>query len=184
MPFFFCCLKKRQNRKTNRRKVPVVKIRFWSLGAQKVLGMAHLTVISAFMLFIFLFMGCRVFLSFCFSLVFPSSFSFLSFFVIYSSNFSLLALVSVLKKCFLRSRCSMEMWCPDDIRWDSWDWVGPPAWWRACFNSPEWGGASSPLKTEPLQIVLLLFLLLLRLLFRTRVTVCMSTAVNIDAMSR
>ena len=46
---------------------------------------------------------------------------------------------------------------------DSWDWVGPPAWERACFNSPEWGGGSSPVKTEPPQIVLLL--LLLSLLF-------------------
>ena len=50
------------------------------------------------------------------------------------------------KRCFLRSRCSMEMWCPDDI---GRDWVGPPAWGRACFNSPEWGGGSSPVKTEP-----------------------------------
>ena len=57
--------------------------------------------------------------------------------------------------CFLRSRCSMEMWCADDIGRDSWDWVGPPAWGRACFNSPEWGGGSSPVKTEPPQIVLL-----------------------------
>ena len=47
----------------------------------------------------------------------------------------------------------MEMWCPDDIGRDSWDWVGPPAWVRACFNSPEWGGGSSPVKTEPHQIV-------------------------------
>ena len=53
------------------------------------------------------------------------------------------------------------MWCPDDIGRDSWDWVGPPAWGRACFNSPEWGGGSSPLKTDPPQIVLLLFLLVL-----------------------
>ena len=63
--------------------------------------------------------------------------------------------------CFLRSRCSMEMWCPDDIGRDSWDWVGPPAWERACFESPEWGGGSSPVKTEPPQIVLLLLLWLL-----------------------
>ena len=69
--------------------------------------------------------------------------------------FQLLALVSEFN-CFLRSRCSMEMWCPDDIGRDSWDWVGPPAWERACFNSPEWGGGSSPVKTEPPQIVLLL----------------------------
>ena len=40
----------------------------------------------------------------------------------------------------------MEMWCPDDTGRDSWDWVGPPAWERACFNSPEWGGGSSPVK--------------------------------------
>ena len=73
--------------------------------------------------------------------------------------FYLLALVSEFN-CFLRSRCSMEMWCPDDIGRDSWDWVGPPAWVRACFNSPEWGGGSSPVKTEPHQIVLLLLLLL------------------------
>ena len=38
----------------------------------------------------------------------------------------LLALVSEFN-CFLRSRCSMEMWCPDDTGRDSWDWVGPPA---------------------------------------------------------
>ena len=44
----------------------------------------------------------------------------------------------------------------DDIGRDSWDWVGPPAWARACFNSPEWSGSSSPVKTEPLQNVLLL----------------------------
>ena len=48
--------------------------------------------------------------------------------------FLLLALESEFN-CFLRSRCSMEMWCPDDIGRDSWDWVGPPAWVRACFNS-------------------------------------------------
>ena len=69
---------------------------------------------------------------------------------------SLLASVSGFnKRCFLRSRCSMEMWCPDDIGRENWDWVGPPAWERACFNSPEWGGGSSPDQTEPPQIVLL-----------------------------
>ena len=69
--------------------------------------------------------------------------------------FLLLALESEFD-CFLRSWCFMEMWCPDDIGRNSWDWVGPPAWETACFNSPEWGGGSSPVKTEPPQIVLLL----------------------------
>ena len=27
---------------------------------------------------------------------------------------------------------------------------------RACFNSPEWGGGSSPVETEPLQIVFII----------------------------
>ena len=62
----------------------------------------------------------------------------------------LLAFVLVFnKRCFLRSRCAMEMWCPDDTAWDSWDWVGPPTWERARFNSR----SSSPVETEPLQIV-------------------------------
>ena len=60
--------------------------------------------------------------------------------------------------CLLRGRCSIEMWCPDDTGRDGWEWVGPPAWGRACFNSPEWGGGSSPVKTEPPQIALLLLL--------------------------
>ena len=45
-------------------------------------------------------------------------------------------------------------------RRESWGWVGPPAWRRACFNSPELGGGSLPVKTEPHQIVLLLWLFL------------------------
>ena len=68
----------------------------------------------------------------------------------------------------------MEMWCPDDIGRDSWDWVGPPAWVRSCFNSPEFGGGSSPVKTEPPQIVLLLLLLLLLLC----VCVCVCLLLN------
>ena len=91
---------------------------------------------------------------FLFSFFFRNVFSFLAF----VSGFN--------KRCFLHSRCSMETWCPDDIGRDCWDWVGPPAWGRARFNSPEWGGGSSPLKTEPPQIVLLL------LLFRTHMKVC------------
>ena len=86
---------------------------------------------------------------------------FFSLFLYFFQIFFLLALVSEFN-CFLRSRCSMEMWCPDDIGRESWDQVGPPALGRACFNSPEWGGGSSPVKTEPHQIVLLLFGKLLR----------------------
>ena len=120
---------------------------------------------TCFYCFIFL-----IFCSFLHFLIFQCfSFSFLIFpkkkFVLFFSRISfkyflLLTLVSEFN-CFLRGRCSMEMWCPDDIGRDSWDWVGPPAWGRACFNSPEWGGGSSPVKTEPPQIVLLLLLLLL-----------------------
>ena len=38
--------------------------------------------------------------------------------------------------CFLRCRCSMEMWCPDDIGRDSWD-LG----WAACLGGEH---ASTP----------------------------------------
>ena len=92
----------------------------------------------------FLFFKCFSFSFFNFSEEKVSSFLFscISF-----KYFLLLALKSKFN-CFLRSRCSMEMWCPDDIGRDSWDWVGPPAWRRACFNSPEWGGGSSPVTYE------------------------------------
>ena len=56
----------------------------------------------------------------------------------------------------------MEMWCPDDIGRDSWDWGGELA------STPQTGvEAPRLLKMEPLQIVLLLLLL-----FRRRVKVC------------
>ena len=57
------------------------------------------------------------------------------------------------------------MWCPDDTGRDGWDWVGPPSWDRAWYSSPERGGSSSPVKTEPPQIGLLL-------LFETRLYAC------------
>ena len=92
---------------------------------------------SFFFLFLFLFLGsCSSFL-FCFFLKKKRP----SFF------FSFLAFVSRFNKgCFLRSRCSMEMWCLDDTGRDSWDWVGPLAWERPCFNSREWSAGSSPVK--------------------------------------
>ena len=83
--------------------------------------------------------------------------SFFFFLVFCFKYVLLLALVSEFN-CFLRRRCSVEMWCPDDIGRDSWDWVGPPTWERACFNSPEWGGGSSPVKTELVLLLLWLWL--------------------------
>ena len=135
-----------------------------------------------FLLFFSRFLSFSCFLFFIFShfLCISSFFDFLMFFIFFFHFFRrkffsgislkyvlMLALVSEFN-CFLRSRCSMEMWCPDDIGRDSWDWVGPPAWGRACFNSPEWGGGSSPVKTEPPQIVLLLLLLLFVRFVRAR----------------
>ena len=115
-----------------------------------------------------------IFSHFCSFLHFLKSFSFsyftfpkkkfLFFFLVFLSNiFFLLALVSEFN-CFFRCRYSMEMWCPDDIGRDSWDWVWPSAWEKACFNSTEWGEGSSPVKTEPHQIVLLLLMMLMMLM--------------------
>ena len=74
-------------------------------------------VVSFFFLFIFFFIFQKkkflLFLSSCISFKYVS----------------LLALVSEFN-CFLRSRCSMEMWCPDDLGRDGWDWVGPLTWER------------------------------------------------------
>ena len=117
---------------------PLWNFDFWaSVEREKKirLGMIHLRVIL---------------LSFC-SFVFLFFFFFWYFSCVFVFN------------CFLRARCSMEMLCLDDMGRDSWDWVGPspPTRERACFNSPEWCGSTSPVKTEPLQIVLLL-------LFQTR----------------
>ena len=101
---------------------------------------SHFLFISSFLIFFL-----------CFSWFFFHFFRRKSFFFSFCLYFFqicfLLALVSEFN-CFLRSRCSMEMWCPNDIGRDSWEWVGPPAWWRACFNSTEWCGGSSPLKNE------------------------------------
>ena len=50
--------------------------------------------------------------------------------------FLLLALVSEFN-CFLCSRCSMEIWCPDDIGRDNWDWGRLPGRERA--SAPQSG---------------------------------------------
>ena len=57
--------------------------------------------------------------SFSFSFFRRKSF-FFSFFLYFFQIFFLLALVSEFI-CFLCSRCSMEMWCPDDMKRDGWD---------------------------------------------------------------
>ena len=68
----------------------------------------------------------------------------ISFFLFFSECVPLLAFVlGFNKRCFLRSRCSMEMWCPDNTGRDSSGLVGPPSRERAWFNSPDWGGSSS-----------------------------------------
>ena len=62
------------------------------------------------------------------------------FFLLFVLYMPLLAFVCIgfNKGCFLRSRCSNGMWCPDDMGRESWDWVGPPTRveWRllACQN--------------------------------------------------
>ena len=112
---------------------------------------------ALFSCFLFFFLFKLMFFYFSFFL----KKNFFSFFLYFLQICFLLAFVSEFN-CFLRGRCSMEMWCPDDTGRDCWDWVGPPVWVRACFISPEWRGGSSPVFTEPPQIVLLL------LLFQTR----------------
>ena len=85
--------------------------------------------------------------------------SFLFLLLLSFKYLSLPALVSFFNRwCFLRTWCSMEMWCLDDVGRDGWDWVLPLPWERARFNSPEWGGSSSLVKTELPQIGFLLSL--------------------------
>ena len=64
----------------------------------------------------------------------------------------MLALVSEFN-CFLRGRCSMEMWGPDDKGRDSCDLVGHQLE-REHASTPQ-SGVEAPrlLKTEPAQIV-------------------------------
>ena len=150
---FFSCPSRRQNWEKNRRTVPIVK-RTISFCENSIFGsrwagggrgrnewpILRVTLLSCFSFF---------FSFFKFSLFFASLTNVSCF-----ASLSLLALVSEFN-CFLRSRCTLETWCLDDMGRESWHWFWPPAWERACFNSPEWRGGSSPVKTEPLQIVLL-----------------------------
>ena len=147
---------------------------FFILFFSRFFSLFFLLFVFSHFLFISSFFDFLMF--FIFFFIFPKKKCLLFFFFVFLCFFFLLALVSEFN-CSLRSRCSMEMWCPDDIGRDSWDWVGPPAWVRACFNSPEWRGGSSPVKTEPPQIVLLL------LLFGTRLDDCVWSHDTNAAMS-
>ena len=119
-----------------------VKVRFFGLGWQKKeegSRMAHLRVtpLSCFPLLFFP--------VFEFSWHLKKIFSFFSLFLyFFQTHFGAAISITVYHRCLLRCRCYVKKWCPDEKKRDSWDWVGPPAWRRACFNSPEWGGGSSP----------------------------------------
>ena len=70
----------------------------------------------------------RLFLLLLFLLFCLSFFRFLFFYYYKKLFFRKKFIASEFNKtCFLRGRCSMEMWCPDDTGRDSWVWVGPPA---------------------------------------------------------
>ena len=87
----------------------------------------HFSSCSCF--FILFFFHSSSFLHFSFFCVFFPIFDFhFSIFLVFLSNTSR---SQFNHRCFLRSRCSTEMWCPDDIGRDSWDWVGPRTWERA-----------------------------------------------------
>ena len=82
-------------------------------------------------------LSCFSFLSFfSFLSIFRGTKSFSAFFLFVFLSFFQTHIVAgtsitVSHRCFLRSRCSMEMWCLDDTGRDGWDWVGPPSWERA-----------------------------------------------------
>ena len=88
----------------------------------------------------------------CFSLLF---FHF-SIFVFFKNNVSsFIFLLYFFQRCFIagisiRCRCSVEMWCPDDMARDSWDWVGLTYLWGEHASTAQIG-----LALAPIQIVLL-----------------------------
>ena len=97
--------KNRRKDPTTRMTISSMKIGFWCLGGQGI-GMAHLKVTPFY---------CFSFLFFISSLQKSVSSSFFILCFYYLKYVSLLASVSDFnQRCFLRSRCSMEMWCPDD----------------------------------------------------------------------
>ena len=111
------------------------------------------TPLRSLFLFLIIF-SCFHFFHFFHFPIFP--FFFLKNVFLFSLKMPLLTFVTRFnKRSFLRSRCSMEMWCLDDIGRGSWDWVG-----GEYASTPQSGvGGSSPVKTEPPQIGLLLLAL-------------------------
>ena len=106
--------------------------------------MAHLRVTRAFMFSVFSF----------------------SIFLFSFKNIALPASVSEFN-CFLRGRCSMEMWCPDDTQRGIAAIGSDNLLGREHDSTPQ-GGGSSPVETDPLQIG---SLLLLTQTYRNRVYV-------------
>ena len=126
----------------------------------------------SFLLFLLLFFSRFLFFFLLFIFHFFRRKSFFFSFFLYSFKYvQLLALVLEFN-CFFRSRCSMEMWCPDDTgRGIAGIGLGRLLG-GGHASTPQSGVESSPVKTEPPQIVLLLLLLL----FSTRLfTMCIST---------
>ena len=84
---------------------------------------------------------------FSFSFIFPFCVFFFLFLFSFSFSFKCMRLQAQVsefnERCFHRSRCSTEMWCPDDRRRDGWDWGKRP------FNSQCGVEAPRQLKTKP-----------------------------------
>ena len=125
---------------TNSSGSSYVKNQFWGPSREVIKKNLWAPLFLFFLLFFLIFCSFLHFVDFSFSFfIFSEEKSFFFSFSCFSFKFVLL-LASVSEfNCFLRSRSSMEMWCPDDARRDIWDWVGPPAWVRACFNLPRVG---------------------------------------------
>ena len=119
---FFSRPSRRPNKQNSRNDTGVKRTIFFcenlTFGSRWIRGggvaLSRVTSLSCFSLFCFVF--CLLFTLRKMFLLFQ--FSCISFIKV-----SLLASISEFY-CFLCSRCSMEMWCLDDIGRDNWDWVG------------------------------------------------------------
>ena len=116
----------------NRREVLIVKMTFFFceksiFGPRMERGKMRNGPFEGNFTFMF-FISLFIFSIVCFS--YKKCSSFFSGFLF--NKVSLLAIEAEFDcRCLLRSRCSMEMWYPDDIGRDNWDRVGSPTWERA-----------------------------------------------------